>query len=34
MMTDKATATVGTLLDLVARAGVALAPFIGSAVSG
>lgn len=29
----KATATVGTLVDLVTRAGVALAPFIGSAVS-
>lgn len=29
----KATATVGTLADLVARAGIALAPFIASAVS-
>lgn len=29
----KATATVGTLADLVARAGIALAPFVASAVS-
>jgi len=29
----KATATVGTLADLVTRAGIALAPFIGAAVS-
>lgn len=29
----KATATVGTLADLIARVGIALAPFIGSAVS-